>query len=93
MVDVAMSILMLINAIYFKGNWTASSTRPKRRTASSRRLNGKRKKHPMMSQSGSYKYCRDKGFQAVSLPYGNEKVSMYIFLPHQDSSLDEFQRV
>ena len=90
--DVAMSILMLINAIYFKGNWTAQFDKTQTQDGEFALLNGERKKHPMMYQSGSYKYYQGKGFQAVSLPYGNEKVSMYIFLPHQDSNLDEFQK-
>jgi len=90
--EVALAFLMLINAVYFKGNWTAQFDKAQTQEGEFTLLNGSRKKHPMMSQSGSYRYCRGKGFQAISLPYGNEKISMYIFLPNQDSSLDEFQK-
>lgn len=44
----------------------------------------------MMVQSGSYRYYRGPGFQAVSLPYGGGRMSMYIFLPAPDSSLKTF---
>jgi serpin B len=44
----------------------------------------------MMSQSGNYLYHRGDKFQAVSLPYGNGGVSLYLFLPDQGSSIDEF---
>jgi serpin B len=90
--DVAMSILMLINAIYFKGNWTTQFDKAKTHEGEFTQLNGNRKKHPMMSQSGSYRHCRGNNFQAISLPYGGGRVSIYIFLPDQQSSLIEFQK-
>lgn len=44
-----------------------------------------------MSQSGEYKYYETDKFQAVSLPYGeNGIVSLYIFLPKQNSDLKLF---
>jgi serpin B len=44
----------------------------------------------MMRQTGeTYRYYRGEAFQAVSLPYGKEeRMSMDIFLPDRDSSLD-----
>jgi len=44
-----------------------------------------------MSQSGRYPYYESEEFQAVSLPYGEGRVSMYIFLPKQSLPLGEFQ--
>ena len=40
-----------------------------------------------MSQSGEYKYYETDKFQAVSLPYGDGRVSFYVFLPKQNSNL------
>jgi len=45
----------------------------------------------MMSQSSQYLYYEREKFQAVSLPYGDGRVSMYIFLPKESSSIEEFQ--
>ncbi len=85
------TILFLINAIYFKGAWT--KTFDKARTVDRRftPLGGAGKMLPFMHQSGSYPYLKGDGFQAVSLPYGKGRVSMYIFLPNEGSNLATFQ--
>jgi len=102
--DVTLSILMLINAIYFKGNWTTPFDRAQTREGDFTLLDGRRKKLLMMSKSGGYRlqdnalkpvrclYYQGTGFQAISLPYGSAQVSMYIFLPDKESSLAEFQQ-
>ena len=46
----------------------------------------------MMSQSGSYRYYKGKDFQSVVLPYGQGSVSMYVFLPDEQTGLDQFER-
>ncbi len=84
------AILFLINAIYFKGNWTKQfdkqQTRPRPFTLPS----GQQRQHLMMTQSGKYRYHESREFQAISLPYGDERLSMYIFLPAQQSNLNAF---
>jgi serine protease inhibitor len=45
---------------------------------------------PMMSQTNLVKYYQEKSFEAISLPYGNGKISMYIFVPGADSNLIKF---
>ncbi|MCD5383933.1 serpin family protein [candidate division WOR-3 bacterium] len=86
-----MAIMFLINAIYFKGNWTVEFDEEKTRDRPFYLLDGTEKKHPMMSQSGDYRYYRGDRFQAVRLPYGdNKRIGMYIFLPDKDSDIREF---
>jgi len=46
----------------------------------------------MMSQSDRYSYYHGDGFQAVELSYGDEKVSLYLFLPDRESTLQEFHK-
>ncbi|MGH7456954.1 MAG: serpin family protein, partial [bacterium] len=53
-------------------------------------LNGAKKQHPMMSQTGRYRYLENDEFQAISLPYGAGSMSMYIFLPGKNSNLNTF---
>jgi len=45
-----------------------------------------------MSQSGYYDYYENESFQAVSLPYGERRISMYVFLPKPTISIGEFQK-
>ena len=46
----------------------------------------------MMAQPGKFDYYAIQGFQAISLPYGAGRASMYLFLPEQRSSLRAFRR-
>ncbi|MDX2215039.1 MAG: serpin family protein [Oculatellaceae cyanobacterium bins.114] len=84
------AVLFLINAMYFKGNWTRAFERSATVEQPFHLLNGSSKQHPMMTQRGSYFYLENAQFQAINLPYGNERFSMYIFLPRSGSSLTAF---
>ena len=86
------TILFLINAIYFKGQWTNEFEKGKTRDDDFKLADGGQKKLPMMSQSGRYNYYKGKDFQAVSLPYGTGRMSMYVFLPDKRTTLDQFER-
>ena len=84
-------VLFLINAIYFKGKWSKEFDKSQTAQYPFYTTSGKPKQHPMMSQSGDYRYYESKQFQAVSLPYGKDgKFSFYIFLPKQNSNLKAF---
>ena len=85
-------IMFLINAIYFKGDWQVSFDKEKTKDDVFRLAGGSQKKLPMMFRSGKYLYQKGKDFQAVILPYGTGKVSMYVFLPDENTSLDQFER-
>lgn len=85
-------VLLLVNAIYFKGQWQAEFDKKNTKPETFRLAGGKQKEVSMMSQSGRYLYSQGKNFQAVALPYGNGAVSMYVFLPDEQTSLDQFER-
>ena len=81
-------VLFLINAIYFKGKWSNEFDKTQTAQHPFYLISGGQKQHPMMSQKGDYRYYENEQFQAVSLPYGADgKISFYIFLPKQNSSL------
>jgi serpin B len=83
-------VLFLVNALYFKGPWSApfdpSATAP----GPFNLQDGSAVKVPMMTQSGRFAYTRQPGYQAISLPYGSGRYGMYLFLPDQSSSLRAF---
>lgn len=86
------TILFLINAIYFKGKWANEFAKERTKEDAFHPESGPERRAQMMSQSGSYRYYEAKNFQAVSLPYGGGRVSMYIFLPAKGATLAEFQK-
>lgn len=86
------TVVFLINAIYFKGQWTKEFEKGKTRENDFKLADGGQKKLPMMSQSGRYNYYKAKDFQAVSLPYGTGRMSMYVVLPDERTTLDQFER-
>ena len=84
------TLLFLINAIYFKGNWQDEFDKAMTRPGIFYLPNGNEKQVQMMRQEGVYPYFRGERFEATSLPYGDGRMSMYIFLPNRDSNLNEF---
>lgn len=45
----------------------------------------------MMQQGGKMDYLRGENFQSVRLPYGDEFLSMAVFLPDEGVSLEQFR--
>jgi serpin B len=88
----ANTVLILLNAIYFKGIWTVQFAKAKTKQGIFTLLDGSPKQVPLMSQSGRYRYYEGENFQAVSLPYGKGRISLYIFLPGEATTLQEFQQ-
>ena len=86
-------ILYLINAVYFKGIWGIEFNEEYTKERDFTLLDGSKKKVPMMmASSKGFRAFMGQEFDAVALPYGDGKVSMYIFVPHRESSLKEFYR-
>ena len=86
------NILLLINAIYFKGNWAKQFDKNLTASQSFHLSDNFSKPHPLMSQTGEYRYYENEQFQAVSLPYEGNKLSMYIFLPSEENDLATFSQ-
>ncbi len=85
------TILFLINAIYFQGDWSEPFDPQNTRDDIFHLPGGETKKTPFMSNSGEFDYYEEEGFQAVRLPYGKkETMAMYIFLPTEDEGLLNF---
>lgn len=86
------TVLFLINAIYFKGQWQVEFKKDKTKPDVFRLAGGQQKQLPMMSQAGSYLYYKGEDFQSVALPYGTGRMSMYVFLPDEQIGLDQFEQ-
>ena len=86
-------VMVLLNAIYFKGNWEEQFSEYFTREMRFYLANGTQKQHPIMFQSSRHLYYQNEYFQAVSLRYTKGLISMYIFLPMEQVGLEGFYQV
>ncbi|MFQ3584728.1 MAG: serpin family protein [Cyanobacteriota bacterium] len=76
-------LMVLINAISFKGRWTQPFDPDRTQLQPFTLPDGKRVKVPMMTQSGRYGYLETERLQVVRLPYGEGEMEMLILLPKE----------
>lgn len=87
-----LTLLVALNAIYFKGLWGAPFEKSLTREEQFLLPGSHAIKVPLMRRSDSYSYQEESTFQAVRLPYQGYRVGMYIFLPSEKSGLPAFLR-
>ncbi|MCB8814585.1 serpin family protein [Desulfosporosinus sp. SRJS8] len=83
-------IMYLINAIYFKGDWTEQFDSKDTVKTQFRTGNGSTNEVMMMSRTGKVEYGKGDDFQGVRLPYGSGKAAMYCILPEKDQTINDF---
>ncbi|MGA3230720.1 MAG: serpin family protein [Candidatus Binatus sp.] len=84
--------LMLTDAVYFKGRWSSPFKKAQTRPRPFHLLSGASRQTAMMDQSGTYAYLENQSFQAIRLPYGNQRYAMYVFIPRKAAGLPDFIR-
>ena len=81
--------LVLMNAIYFKANWTEKFDPKDTKTETFRFENGGKKELPMMHRKGVVLCRTSNSFSMIRLPYGSgDRWSMYVLLPNEGLSVD-----
>lgn len=93
MIDAPISsdiIMYLINAIYFKGEWTHQFDKKLTFGTKFNTGDGDAKDVMMMSRKGEVEYGDKGDFKVVRLPYGKGKTSMYCVLPNEGVSINDF---
>jgi len=78
--------LFLVNAVYFKGKWAEAFDAKDTKDRPFHLRDSSQKNVPMMTQTKTFTYRRGTGYQAVRLPYQDENLAMYVFLPDTNSS-------
>ncbi|HLQ71118.1 MAG TPA: serpin family protein [Bacillota bacterium] len=87
------TVALLLNAIYFNGDWTFPFDPEKTEDETFYLENGTQTNVKMMALHGDeLAYMENNMFQAVSLPYGDGQMSMKIFLPKVDNGLTTFTK-
>ena len=84
--------LVLVNAIYFKGDWASAFKKDFTRDEPFQVAPGTQTTVGMMHQTDKFRYMEVAGrFQALELPYQGLELSMLIFLPMQADGLAAFE--
>lgn len=84
-------VLVLTNAIYFKGEWQTKFEKKDTEPADFS-ISGKDKvKVDMMHLKEDFKYYEDEKMQAVELPYKNDELSMLVLLPSDTEGIREIE--
>lgn len=82
--------LLLLNAIYFKGEWQTAFDPKQTREQAFHLDNGMTQTVPLMQRRAHFDYFENEMFQAVRLPYGKTQATdMVVFLPKSGHKLSE----
>lgn len=86
------SVCVLLNAIYFKGNWASQFKREATRDAPFRLATGKEATVLLMYQKGKFKLLENDAFQVLVMPYSGRKSSMVMILPRAVDGLAALEK-
>jgi serpin B len=80
------TVMLIINAIYFKGKWTSEFDKTKTEALPFYLISGT-VNVPMMKQKSDFNVYEGNGFVLAEFPYGQGNFVMDVILPDQSSSL------
>lgn len=83
--------LVLVNAIYFKGNWASQFQVNRTRDEAFHLSTGESVTVPMMHQTHELRYAALPGLQILELPYVGDDLSMLLLLPQKKGDLKEIE--
>ncbi|HNT65890.1 MAG TPA: serpin family protein [bacterium] len=87
------SAMLLINAVVFKGAWSAEFDPQKTETSAFFLPDGRQTAAEFMTNgSANYSFLLGESFKAVRLPFGRDKIAMYLFMPDAAISLATFMQ-
>ncbi len=84
--------LVLVNAIYFYGDWEEPFKKQRTESKDFTLMAGAKINVPYMNQQGRYNYYEDTKIQAIEIPYQDNKASMVIFLPIKSKQMAELEK-
>jgi serpin B len=87
-----MTVMFLINTIYFKGDWKVEFNPDKTYEADFKKEGGGTSKVDMMSVKKDTLYYEKDGLKMISLPYGEGGAVMDMILPEEGLSMEKFTK-
>jgi serine protease inhibitor len=82
-----LALLVLVNAVAFKGNWARQFDEGLTRDAPFWLTAKDQVRVPLMQQLGTFGYAQVDGLHILELPYAGDDVSMVVFLPSEIDGL------
>lgn len=86
------TVLLLLSVSHFKGIWKTRFDESRTEESTFTLPDGSATLLPMMSQSGTYRYCETAGFRGVELPYVDDGLSMFVCLAVGDATSRGFEK-
>ena len=80
------AVSYLLNALYFKGEWTHKFNAAETRRC---QFDNGQKEAQMMHQESEFSYAENNVYQSIILPYGNKAYQMTVFLPRWGKTIDD----
>ena len=87
----ALTTLVLVNAIYFKGNWARQFDPSLTKGATFWMRPAEGIEVPMMTQQQDFRYAESESVQVLELPYVGGDLSMFVVLPRKVDGLAELE--
>jgi serpin B len=87
----SMTRLVLVNAIYFYGEWANPFEKQDTQPKDFSLMDGTKTNVPFMNQQGRYYFYEDSNIKAIEIPYKDNRASMVIFLPNRKNGIVEIE--
>ena len=88
----SMTRLVLVNAIYFYGDWANPFEKQETMPKDFSLMDGTQINVPFMNQQGRFNCYEDSKIQAIEISYKDNRASMVIFLPNKKNGIMEFEK-
>ena len=83
------ALVMLLNALYFKGLWVSPFDKADTRTEAFTNEGGSISQVSMMRQENRYQFAQNDMYAVVRLPYGNGAFGLQVLLPQEGVELSQ----
>lgn len=83
---------ILVNAIYWKGNWASVFDKALTKREDFTALQGSKAAIPLMTQGEEFQVLERNGVKAILLPYVGGEMDMAVFLPNSAKGLPKFEQ-
>ena len=88
--DISNVLIILINAIYFKGNWEKKFDKKLTNKMVFYNYNKKEKQTDFMHITNNFDYFEDDNIQAIQLNYNKDNLKAFIILPKKEKDINNY---